>query len=93
MDYPEIRFNYKCCFIFHEVEVIANSDGSGLLVINKATDEEIDQALLSPLDLDNIRSGVLDWAIHYEEMRTAPHPALDHFGKSYVDGLNKDMNK
>lgn len=93
MDYPEIRFNYKCVSVFPEVEVIANGDGSGLLIINKATDEEIDSSYLDTLDLQNIKSQVADWALHYGVMAQDSHPAQDHFGKSYVDGLNRDMNK
>jgi hypothetical protein len=65
---PEIRFEYLCPFPYKMVEVIANGDGTGVLVIDLKTDEEVDLLILPPRDQRGILAMVKDWANHYDVM-------------------------
>lgn len=92
-DLPEIRFRHICHLPHKNVEVLANGDGTGVIVIDKLTDDEIDLESLSSRDQSKILTQVHDWVMHYIVMKGEPHPANDQFGRNYVRGLNQDMGK
>lgn len=92
----EIRFEFECWEPFGDVEVIAGHDGSGILVIDKMTGDEIEFERLRASDQSRIKGLVKEWVDHYKAMDSGlhdPHPSNDHFGPAYVDSLNKDMGK
>lgn len=84
----EIRFNFECWDRW--VEVLANEDGTGILIIDKKTDDEIDFNSLLDSDKSRIKAWVDEWADHYKYMnKLEPHPCNDHFGPAYIDSINK----
>lgn len=87
-----IRFEFECWQPFDYVEVIAHDDGSGVLIIDLATDEEIEFKDLADSDQSRIRALINDWILHHQTMEGL-HPANEAFGAQYVNDLNKDMNK
>lgn len=64
-----IQFYYKCDMPPLEAEVFANPDGSGILVVDRITDNEMKLEALSPDDQSIIKDKVKDWLIHYENLR------------------------
>ena len=91
-DLPEIEFDY---FLFPDmnITVLANSNGTGILVLDKHTDSEIEWDSISEINQGLIKLQVMDWVSHYAVMRNEPHPADDAFGVDYVRGLNSDMGR
>lgn len=88
---PEISFEFECFEPFDLVNVLANEDGSGILIIDKTTDSEIEFKDLRDSDRDRIKAKVREWVDHNKAMRDRgePHPADEAFGKPYTDWLNK----
>lgn len=63
MELPEIRFDFN-----ENTEIIANGDGTGILLINKQSDDEMDWGLFSSSDQDLIKEKVREWVDHYQVM-------------------------
>lgn len=91
-DLPDIKFNYTCDFPFEEVEVFASGNGSGIIIVNCLTDDEVELSDLSFGDQIEIKCQVNDWASHYAVMSKSDafHPD-DNAG--YARSLNQEMGK
>lgn len=84
-DFPPIKFDYQLCDEI-AVEILANGDGTGVLVIDKKEGHEWDWGLLTYNDKSSIKCMVRQWVDHHRYMNE--HPAMDGFGSSYVSWIN-----
>lgn len=93
----EISFEYRCIdAMYFELDVIANADGSGLLLIDHQIGDEVEIEELSNADQICIKLQVEDWKRYLKDMEDRvfeQHPAKDEFGAGYVRDLNKDKGK
>lgn len=88
MEMNEIRFKFECCLPFGFVEVIATPEGSGILIIDEKSSDEIS---FEALDLHD-REKIEDWVSYYKDMlKFSKNEPIWHeeSAKSYVDWLNR----
>lgn len=91
----EVHFEYELAYPciglqgpINYVDVLASEDGTGILLIDFYTDEELNPNVISTHDLLKIKELVKDHANHLKYLKEQPdvHPGED---KNYVNWLNK----
>jgi hypothetical protein len=90
-----ISFEYECWDPYGDIDVVAEDDGTGLLIFVHDTNIPIDLSELRASDQSRVKALLKEWVDHYRDMDERPpsHPANDAFGPAYIRGLNQDMGK
>ncbi len=84
----EIRFTHECWLPYPTVEIITQPNGSGMLVIDTESDDEIEFFSLPRTERKAILDKVADWILHYRIMEH--HPAA--FEANYAEWITGGSN-
>lgn len=83
-----LTFKYECSLPLGFVEVIATPEGTGIIIIDEMTQDEISFDVLSKHD----QLSITDWVNYYRDMRRMDLENREVWNelheKSYVDWVN-----